>query len=66
MTSIVNNEMGGARSVRLRTFSNKLRQVAGLQDRTPTLPVGATEHGPIAESPPASPSLCTEELVPVP
>ena len=66
MTSIVKNEMGGARSVRLPNFSDELRQAARLKDRTPTFPVVVTEDGPIAEIPPASPSPCTEELAPVP
>src|ERR1022692_989167 len=66
ITCIVKNELGNARSVRLRNFSNELRQVARLQDRTPTLPVGVTEDGRIAESPPASPSPYTAVLVPVP
>jgi hypothetical protein len=66
MTSVVRNEMGDARSIRLRNSSSTLKQVARLQDRTPTFPVGLTEAGRIAESPPISPSLCTEELVPAP
>jgi len=50
LLSIVKNEMGGARSVRLPNFSNKLGQTARLRDRTPTFPVRVTEDGLTAGS----------------
>ena len=50
----------------LHSFTNKRRQGALLQDRTPIFLVGTTTDGRIAESPPTWPSLCIEELVPVP
>jgi hypothetical protein len=39
---------------------------ARLQDRTPIFPVGITTDGQLAERPPASPSICIEELAPAP
>jgi hypothetical protein len=46
ITSVVKNEIGGARSVRLPRFSDELRQLTRPKNRTPTSSPGLNRCSP--------------------